>query len=918
LNAANSIGTASGTLTINSNYSLGANKNTNFRGGTVIINGVISGTGTSGVVLASGAFGLTSGTLTLAGNNTFAGNTSVASGYTLSLQHANALGATGGTNTVSSGGTMQVAGGVTIGSGESVSIAGDGVSFIGALRAGTGGGTWSGGVTMTAAARLGATAGNTLTVTGAIGGAFALGISGQSGTGVVVLNPTASNTYTGNTNIIRGILRLGKTDALPTGTTLDVDSANGVADAAIFDMASFSQTVAALQDSATTSIGGKITNSVAATTSTLTVNQASTTDFGGVIENGSGTVALTKLGTGTLTLSGANTYSGDTRFGTSVGTSTGILRLANSSALGTSKLFINNGDMDTGTVELTGGITIANNVDFYGRFSGSTGAIIRNLSGTNTLSGILTGGINGNSYNFESATGSTLNITNKITTDSGLARSLTLNGGGAINISGIIEDGTGTMSVRTFTGGGVYTLSNVNTYTGSTTVNIGILNIANNGALGTTAGEATVTSSAAALVLANGVTVTGETISIAGSGSTAGTGANFNGALQAAASATAEWAGTVKINSADARVGAGTGGSLMISGAIVDNAGFNVLNVGAGAGGTGEVIVSAASGTNTYTGNTTITRGTLKLGADNTLPTGTTLDIDTGNAAENSIFDLNGFNQTVGGLQRTNTGGGAGGAIITNSGAADKTLTINQSATTTFNGIIQDGPTNKVIIDKDGTGSLTLTGPNTYTGTTTVSEGTLGAAGANALGGTVDVAVNTGGTLLLSNTATTGRINDAATVNLAGGTVAFAGDVSETTTLGTTAGTGALTLTLDSVIDFASGNAVINFGASNLASWMAGETLSIWNWDGLVTGGGNDRLIFGIDSTALTSGQLGQISFYSGAGTGFLGTGGFVGSVGEIVPVPEPSSVATVMGLLGLVGWRERRKAQSARRATRK
>ena len=135
LNAANSIGTAAGTLTINSKYDLGASKSTNFRGGTIIINGVISGTGTSGVALASGAFGLTTGTLTLAGNNTFAGNTSVASGYTLVLKHANALGATGGTNSVASGGTMEVASGVTINSGETVSIAGVGNNF-GALRAG--------------------------------------------------------------------------------------------------------------------------------------------------------------------------------------------------------------------------------------------------------------------------------------------------------------------------------------------------------------------------------------------------------------------------------------------------------------------------------------------------------------------------------------------------------------------------------------------------------------------------------------------------------------------------------------------------------------------------------------------------------------------------------------------------------------
>ena len=41
-------------------------------------------------------------------------------------------------------------------------------------------------------------------------------------------------------------------------------------------------------------------------------NNDATSAFGGVIANGGGTVALTKIGNGTLTLSGPNTYSGAT------------------------------------------------------------------------------------------------------------------------------------------------------------------------------------------------------------------------------------------------------------------------------------------------------------------------------------------------------------------------------------------------------------------------------------------------------------------------------------------------------------------------------------------------------------------------------------------------------------------------------
>ncbi len=154
-------------------------------------------------------------------------------------------------------------------------------------------------------------------------------------------------------------------------------------------------------------------------------------------------------------------------------------------------------------------------------------------------------------------------------------------------------------------------------------------------------------------------------------------------------------------------------------------------------------------------------------------------------------------------------------------------------------------------------------------------------------------------------------------VTLAGGTNAFTGNVTE----GSSPGTGALTLTANSIIDFnLLGNEIINFGPSHLASWNPGgplPILSIYNWGGSTLGGGNDRLIFGSNSTALTSGQLAQISFYRGAGTGFLGAGTFVGSLGEVVPVPEPSSVFIGLALCALAGWRERRREQRARRATR-
>jgi autotransporter-associated beta strand protein len=243
-------------------------------------------------------------------------------------------------------------------------------------------------------------------------------------------------------------------------------------------------------------------------------------------------------------------------------------------------------------------------------------------------------------------------------------------------------------------------------------------------------------------------------------------------------------------------------------------------------------------------------------------------------------------------------------------GAGTNTLTLNPG---TGNAFSYTGTISNFDSVKVQSGTVTFSGTNTYAGSTLIQHGTLSAAATNALGGTSGITVNTGGTLLLSG-AGTDRINDSATVTLAGGTIAFGGDVTE----GSSPGTGALTLSANSIIDFGDGNDVINFNASHLASWSVGTTLSIYNWGGLTAGGGNDQLRFGSDNTALNSAQLDQISFYSGAGTGFLGTGAFVGSLGEVVPVPEPSAVLVALGMFGLAGWRESRRSRARIRSGRR
>jgi hypothetical protein len=177
------------------------------------------------------------------------------------------------------------------------------------------------------------------------------------------------------------------------------------------------------------------------------------------------------------------------------------------------------------------------------------------------------------------------------------------------------------------------------------------------------------------------------------------------------------------------------------------------------------------------------------------------------------------------------------------------------------------------------------------------------------------VTVNPTGTLLLSGGSE--RINDLATLTLAGG-VFNAGGFSETF--------GMMNLAASSIIDFGAGSSFLFFADSSAVTWNAGARLSLWNWSGNVyVGGGTDRIHFGDGSSlGLTSSQLAQIDFYSDAGltqysiAGAFSSNAFVGSFGEVVPVPEPTAMGVAMGLLGLIGWRERRRARASHGAGRR
>lgn len=364
----------------------------------------------------------------------------------------------------------------------------------------------------------------------------------------------------------------------------------------------------------------------------------------------------------------------------------------------------------------------------------------------------------------------------------------------------------------------------------------------------------------------------------------------------------------------------------------------------------------------TYTGGTTIDGGVLDLTGGGgsagvirgtaTVNSGAILRLSTGDATgfatdatRLSVINLVGgtldvntvSNQTLGSATINLTGGhiigiagsnldlfANGSAINTLASATTSTISIptmnlrqNDTAFTVANGAaavdllissnLGNGNAGNHNLIKNGAGTMQLTGNNTFTGTTTINDGTLEAAAAGALGSTPSIAINNGGTLLLGGSGD--RINDGAAVTLNGGTF-NTGGFSETA--------GSLTLSLSSTIDFGGGASILTFASADTANWTGGAILSIINWSGTpVTGGGTDRLVF--SASTLSQSQLDNIHFFSDSGVTQIGTGtSFLGSPSfEIVPVPEPSTVFAGLGLLGLAAWRERRNSQARRRGER-
>ena len=676
---------------------------------------------------------LGTGTLILAGGNSYSGITSVSTG-TLQIGDGGTAGSLGSGNVVTSGtllfnrsdattapnaisgtGHLAQAGSGTLSLTGANSYSGSTTISAGTLQIGDGGTTGSlGSGDVTNNATLAFNRSNQLTVTNVISGSGSLT---QRGSGVTTF--TGNNSYSGITTILSGTLRIGASGtsgSLGSGTVLnhaalDYNRSDTVTVAnAIAGSGSLAQI-----GSGTLTLTGHntYTGITTVSTGTLQIGDGGTSGSLGtgnitnhshlafsrsdaltVANNISGSGSLTKLSAGTLTLSGTNTYSGGTHL------AAGTLALGSSGALGTS-----------GPITFSGGIlqsSAANTTDYSARFSTAANQAYR---------------IDTNDQN--------LSLASPLTSVGG---SLTKLGSGTLHLSG------------------------TNTYSGGTTLSAGTLQIGSSGALGT---SGTITFNGGTLQYSSANTTdysarfsaspdqayrldtNGQTITLAsaltspgGSLTKLGSGTLIISAANTYSSDTTVSAGSVQIGNGGTAGSLGSGAVTVASGATLAFNRSDALNLANNISGAGSLIKTGSgtltlTGDNTYSGGTTLSAGTLALGSANAIGTTGTISFNGGtlqSSAANTTDYSARFSTAANQLYRFDTNG------------QDVTLA---SALTSSGGSLT----------KLGSGTLILTGTNTYSGGTTLSAGTLqvGDGGTSGSLGSGDVSIAYFNTSLVFN-----------------------------------------------------------------------------------------------------------------------------------------------------------------------
>ncbi|WP_396174555.1 BspA family leucine-rich repeat surface protein, partial [Flavobacterium sp.] len=438
--------------------------------------------------------------------------------------------------------------------------------------------------------------------------------------------------------------------------------------------------------------------------------------------------------TGTIALAGFNLTAGSLAGAGNIGTSSGTpLVTVGSNGSNTTYSGVYSGTGARLTKEGSGTLTLSGVNSYTGATVINAGTlrlgVAERISNSSALT-IATGAVfdmNGFSetvFSFEGGGTITSNAVGSVT--------ITYNGPFATTtFSGVIQNGSGTVSLN-MPLSNTLTLTGNNTYTGATSVSNGLIYIGNGGTSGSVAGNITIGSAGNVFfnrsddftfsgnisgggmsVFKQGAGTMTLTGNITGISSVAVQGGNLsigNGGTSGSVSVNINNTATVVFNRSD---------NITYSN-VISNSG-TITKLGAG--------TLTLSGVNTNTGAFNVNVGTVQISTNERL----------GNCnltvASGATFNLNGFSETIASI--------AGAGTITSSAVGAVTLTNGGTTTTTFSGVIQNG-SGTLSLTKSGTGTLTLSSANTYTGTTSISAGTLIVGNATALSSSIITLSSTG------------------------------------------------------------------------------------------------------------------------------------------------------------------------------